>query len=143
MIGYGFYTSFLMTVLIYCVALIAAYWSMFKKAGERGWKALIPLYNTYILFKISWKPAYFWLSTVLAVCTVFANFASEASLDMMTAAFASLCSITSLIVNLVLYYKLSRAYGHGIGFAIGLVFLNPIFVLILGYGKSEYVGADL
>lgn len=36
-----------------------------------------------------------------------------------------------------------RAFGHGIGFAIGLMLIPVVFILILGYGKSEYKGADL
>ena len=36
--------------------------------------------------------------------------------------------------------NLSLAYGHGVGFAIGLFFLSPIFMLILGLGSSQYQG---
>lgn len=37
-------------------------------------------------------------------------------------------------------HKLSKAFGHGIGFTLGLIFLSPIFMLILGFGNSQYIG---
>ena len=46
----------------------------------------------------------------------------------------------SALMNVVALYKLACAYGHGIGFTIGLFFLNPLFMLILGFGDSEYMG---
>lgn len=43
-------------------------------------------------------------------------------------------------MNVVALYKLACAYGHGIGFTIGLFFLNPLFMLILGFGDSGVHG---
>ena len=39
--------------LFVAVPAIIAWWSLFKKAGEPGWAALIPIYNTYVMWKIS------------------------------------------------------------------------------------------
>ena len=38
------------------------------------------------------------------------------------------------------HINVSKRFGHGVGFALGLVFLAPIFWLILGFGSSKYVG---
>ena len=38
---------------IFGVLVIIGLWKIFTKAGEKGWKSLIPIYNVYILFKIS------------------------------------------------------------------------------------------
>ena len=35
-------------------------------------------------------------------------------------------------------YGLSKAFGKGVGYILGLLFLNTIFLLILGYGCSKY-----
>jgi hypothetical protein len=35
---------------------------------------------------------------------------------------------------------LSKSFGHGVGFTLGLIFLSPIFIPILGFGGSLYVG---
>ena len=52
----------------------------------------------------------------------------------------SLALLGTALMNVVALYKLACAYGHGIGFTIGLFFLNPLFMLILGFGDSEYMG---
>ncbi len=47
--------------------MIVSYWKLFNKAGERGWKCLIPFYNDYVRYKITWKPAVFWAILVLGI----------------------------------------------------------------------------
>ncbi len=44
------------------------------------------------------------------------------------------------IIEIITNVKLAKAFGHGTGFAIGLIFLNFIFMLILAFGKSQYQG---
>lgn len=46
------------------------------------------------------------------------------------------------IVLAIQMHKLSVSFGHGVGFTLGLIFLNPIFTLILAFGSSEYIGAQ-
>ena len=48
--------------------------------------------------------------------------------------------IAALVLKIIGDNKLSKSFGHGAGFTVGLVFLNPIFKLILGFGSSKYVG---
>ena len=40
-------------VIAFYVALVVAQWKIFVKAGEEGWKSIIPIYNVIILYKIS------------------------------------------------------------------------------------------
>lgn len=47
---------FLMAVCLLILTVIG-YWGVFCKAGEKGWKVLIPFYNEYLLYKIAWKPS--------------------------------------------------------------------------------------
>jgi len=35
---------------------------------------------------------------------------------------------------------LSKSYGHGVGFTVGLIFLSFIFMPILAFGNSKYAG---
>jgi len=39
---------------ISALLIIIAKWIMFKKAWEKWWWAIIPVYNEYLLFKIAW-----------------------------------------------------------------------------------------
>lgn len=105
---------YLMIILVMAVISIIALWRVFTKAGEPGWGSLIPFYNLYLLFKISWGNGWMFLFTFVPVA--------------------------NLIVSLIAYYKLCRAFGHGVGFFFGLLFLYPIFIMILAFDSSEYLG---
>lgn len=94
--------------------VIAAMWKIFAKAGLPGWGALIPLYNTYLLLKLVGRPGW-WL---LLLFVPFVNF----------------------IVAIIALFDLARAFGKGTGFGLGLLFLGPIFLMILGFGDARYVG---
>ena len=93
---------------------IACEWIIFQKAGEPGWKSIVPLYNMYTMFKFSWGNGWLFLLMLVPVVDIF--------------------------VSLMLAYKFSKSFGHGIGFCI-LYLLLPIVALpMLAFGNSRYVG---
>lgn len=140
-IGVGMFFTML---IIFWIFQIIAYWKLFTKAGEPGWKSIIPVYNSYIQYKISWKPMWFWITfAVLFVFELLGQFGNPEAPNTALLIITSIVGLILLVINIMATVKLSRAFGHGIGYAIGLIFLWPIFILILGYGKSEYKGADL
>ena len=100
--------------LVLIVIVLAAYWRVFTKADKPGWAIIIPIYNVIVLLDIVGRPAWW----VLLFLIPLVNF----------------------IVAIMVLNDLSKSFGHGIGFTLGLIFLSPIFVLILGFGDSQYVG---
>ena len=48
--------------------------------------------------------------------------------------------LVSGVIAIIDVHKLSKSFGHGIGFTLGMIFLSPIFTLILGFGNSRYQG---
>ena len=131
---------YLIFALVWWILQIIANWNIFTKAGEAGWKSLIPIYGDYISYKIAWQTSYFWLSFILGIV---ASYVSSANLNesMFLTVIATLLRIVIAVINIIYCVKLSKAFGHGIGFAIGLILLQPIF-LILGFGSDQYYGAD-
>lgn len=109
-----FFIAYMVVALAICVVMYVAMWKMFVKAGKPGWACLVPFYNTYCLFDMAFGNG--WLFLLMFVPCV--NF----------------------VFAIMLYFKLASAFGQGVGFGFGLLFLNPIFMLILGFGKAEYVG---
>jgi hypothetical protein len=93
---------------------IIGLWKVFKKAGEPGWAALVPFYNLYILFKITWDNPIKFLLLLIPIANIY-----------------------FLIVT---YIKLAKAFGKSTGFAVGLILLSPIFFIMLGFDKSKYLG---
>ena len=132
---------YLILALVWWILQIIANWNIFTKAGEAGWKSLIPIYGDYVSYKIAWQTSYFWLSFILGIV---ASYVASANPDegMFLAVIVTLLRIVLTVINIMYCVKLSRAFGHGIGFAIGLILLQPIFLLILGFGSDPYYGAD-
>lgn len=104
-----------LTISFVCGILgIIAWWKIFTKAGEAGWKALIPLYGTYIMFKILYGNGWKFL-----LCLV---------------------PILNIVLAIMMYVRLGQRFGKSTGFIIGLLFLGPIFELILAFDDSAYQG---
>ena len=132
---------YLIFALVWWILQIIANWNIFTKAGEAGWNSLLPIYGDYVSYKIAWQTSYFWLSFILGIV---ASYVSSANLNerIFLTVIATLLRIVIAVINIMYCIKLSRAFGHGIGFAIGLILLQPIFLLILGFGSDPYYGAD-
>lgn len=96
------------------VVVIVATWKIYVKAGEEGWKAIIPFYNVYIMYKMFWGNGWIFLLTLIPIVNV--------------------------VVQIMLLHKMSKAFGHGVGFTLGLIFLPYIFFMILGFNGDEYLG---
>ena len=139
--------SFVASVLI-----IISYWKIFVKAGERGWKIFIPVYNVYILYKISGMKKRFWLAVIaqlvssvlmFRVIILYADNGIDAVLNSSSAAaffFGALAlSALALVISVVQLYKFAKAFGHGVGYFFGILFFPFVFLLILAFGKSQYV----
>jgi len=96
------------------VLMIAALWKIFAKAGEPGWAAIVPIYNLLVILKIVGRPVW-WIVLLLV-------------------------PFVNIIVMFVLAFDLSKAFGKGAGFALGMIFLGPIFYPMLGFGSATYKG---
>lgn len=99
---------------IICVIMIVSLWIIFKKAGKPGWAAIIPLYNAYMLYDISFGNGLFFLT--------------------------SLIPVVNIVFLFILNYKLAKSFDKGIGYFLGLTFLSFIFYPLLAFSKSEYIG---
>jgi len=100
--------------LLIAIIFIIAEWKIFTKAGKPGWAVLIPIYNIIVFLQIIGKPVW-WLILFLI-------------------------PIVNIIFMIWAINMLSKSFGYGVGFTLGLLFLSPIFILILGFGDAKYVG---
>ncbi len=100
--------------LALAILVIAGFWKTFSKAGEPGWAAIIPIFNTYILLKIAGRP-WWWLILYFI-------------------------PIVSLVVWIVVAIDIAKSYGKGTGFGIGLALLPFIFFPVLGFSDAQYQG---
>jgi hypothetical protein len=103
------------------VLVIAGLWKVFVKAGQPGWAAIVPIYNYYILLQIVGRPAWWIAAIFLPIIPV-------------------LGGLAMLVVQIIVMNDLSKSFGKDVGFTVGLVLLSPVFVPILGFGDSRYLG---
>jgi hypothetical protein len=96
------------------VLFIAGLWQIFTKAGEAGWKAIIPIWNTLVTLKIVGRP-WWWILLLLI-------------------------PIVNIVIWIIVMIDLAKSFGHGGWFAVGLIILPFIFYLVLGFGSSTYRG---
>lgn len=139
-------TMHMMTVVfIFALSLIGKFF-IFEKMGMPGWKSLIPIYSDYLLFRELIGAGYFWgyiASALLAgSCSALVTIGMVSGvmefLFIITAVAA--CTVT-IAIQIKLAHSLSKSFGHGIGYTFGLVFIEPIMLMILGLGNNRYARA--
>ena len=116
-------STYSLIILAFYVLIIVAQWKIFTKAGQEGWKALIPIYNVVVLYKIIGLSPWLLLLYLLSVVPVVGW-------------------IISIALSIVSTVKLAKAFNQSTAFIFGLLFLSPILQMILGFGKAEYVGPE-
>ena len=110
--------TYSIVILIIAILTIVANWKVFEKAGKPGWASLIPVYNMVVLYQIvGLNP---WLLLLYFVPIV--NY------------------IASIVLTVMQCSRLAKAFGKGTGYAVGLFFLNTIFMLMLSFSDAKYKG---
>lgn len=104
----------LLIELAFAAAIIAGWWKMFEKAGEPGWAAIIPIYNTIIFIRLAGKPIW-WVILCLIPCV-------------------------NIVVFILLSIEVAKAFGKDTGFGVGLGLLPFIFAPLLGFSDATYNG---
>lgn len=110
----GFYMIVMVISLVVSVVTIIAMWKLFTKAGEEGWKSLIPIYNGYMLFNIIYGQGWKY--------------------------FLMMIPVLNSVVSIAYLIRMAQVYGKGIGFGILNVLFTPITMCILAFGDSYYEG---
>ena len=123
------------------IILAVANIGLIAKANDKWWKGIIPIYNSYTICKLTWHVKFFWIQLSSWLILILSFFIC-ASINNVEIFFTILIifGLFLLILFIVGNYRLSVSYGHGIGFTLGLTMLSYIFIIILAFGKSEYLG---
>jgi|GEM_PF-660779 len=100
-------------IALFVVAAIAlGQWMVFEKAGQPGWGALIPIYNFYLLVRISERPTW-WLILYLI-------------------------PIVNAIPLVLVPLAVARHFERSTLFGWGLILFGFVFYPILGFGSAQY-----
>jgi len=91
---------------------IAGMWKTFNKAGERGWGAVVPVYNVYLMTKVADKPWYWMLLLLVPVVNV--------------------------IVYLYVQWEVGDRFGLGGVGKLVFTLLTPLSYVATGFGSYSY-----
>lgn len=91
---------------------LAGMWKVFTKTGHAGWKAVIPIYNVYVMLRIGGNSKWWLLGLVVPFVNVF--------------------------VIAKIFIDVGRQFGRSVGFGLGLWLLWFVFWPVLGFGEDSY-----
>lgn len=116
----AFLGAYFFFVAILLVVQIVAMWKVFEKMGIEGWKAIIPVYNYWVLCEAVGKPGWWSLSFLVAWVPLVGW-------------------ILPLVVMVIVMIELGKGFGKD---AVWSVFLLVIFSLIgllmLAFGNDKF-----
>ena len=103
------------------VFMIVSLWIVFKKAGQPGWAAIIPIFNFLVILRVAGKP-WWWVFSILLMIIPIAG------------------PILFLVVWILICNRISKNFGQSTGFTVGLVLLSVVFIPILAFGDYKWSG---
>ena len=129
-------------------------WILFTRAGEPGWAALIPFYNTFTMSKIAfgnYRWAFAWLAVYVVniVCTMMQNVITVGNDSAVLALIQLFVALISMVVSLVMAvvsgihsFFYAKSFGKSTAFCVLTIFFTPIMLIIMAIDKNntQYVG---
>ena len=113
--------------MIGLVAFVALYvWlalalaAVFRKSGEEGWKAWVPILNLVVLLRLGALSP--WL--------------------LLLALIPGLGVVAVWVVVIIACHRIGGAFGYGPGMTVLAALLLPVWATVIGFGSSRWVGAD-
>ena len=108
--------GFLYGFIPFLAITLLGYYKLFEKAGEPGWKALIPGYNLWIHLQITGRPSWWILYMLIPIINVFV--------------------LAGMVVDLLKSFGKTRTYQQALGLSLFFVYFN-----YMGFNKNiNYLG---
>ena len=112
---FGWFTMIRMfAIAAIIVLMVISRWKVFTKAGLPGWGIFIPFYNRYLMFKLGGRSGrnFLWI----LIPPVF---------------------VILMIIN---YFNIAKRFWKPLIYGLGIRFLKVIFIPILAFDNSKYLG---
>ncbi len=141
-------------LVCFCIAILAtvfnivARWIFFNKCGERGWKAIIPVYNEITLLKLSgmnWWWIFFLYAaglvsifqTLFDVIEIRYPSYGLTTLSLFISLIAFVASAATILTKINECINLAKKFNKNGGYGVLLFFFEPIMFLVLGLSKDN------
>ena len=127
---------------IYVVKIVAT-WKLYKKAGKKGWKSIIPFYNKWVLTEIA-EVNWWWF--LLLIISSFISFPIDVlseleNTESTISAFISISfivTIANFIANLVVNTNIAKKFSKNTSFGVLMTLFPVIGISIIAFGKNQY-----
>lgn len=120
----------LLVAPIIAVSLIAN-WKLFKKAGKKGWEAIVPFYNSWVLVEISGLE---WWWFLLMIATSILGTVSE---DL-----SGLASLVSLFASFNCWYNIAKKFKKDTTTSVLAGIFSFIFLIVFAFSKKDQYYAE-
>lgn len=109
--------SLVLTVVFYIWVALALQ-AVFRKTGEEGWKAWVPVYNGVILLQLGGISGW-WMLLVIVPGV----------------------SIVLYVMMIIACHRINAGFGYGAGMTVLAALLFPVWASVVGWSSNRWVGA--
>ncbi len=114
-------------------------WKMLTKAGESGWKSLIPFYNQWTLCKVAGISPY-WVLEIIVVSMINAVLNGILGSNVISGILSLIVYANTIYFWVILSISLAKSFGKDTGFGVATVFFSFITYPMMGMGSATYAG---
>lgn len=109
-------TASLVAAVLFYVWTALALAAVFRKSGEAGWKAWVPILNGIVLLRIAGLSG--WLVLLFLV------------------------PLAGFVLLVVAAYRVNVAFGRGAGMTVLAALIFPVWATVLGFGPDRWLGRE-
>ncbi len=113
---------FLIIWLAVAAVMIVSMWKIFEKAGVEGWKAIIPVYNGWVMAEIAGKPGWWGIVGLAGIIPLVGIFAS----------------LAAFVLYVLIAIELAKAFGKDPVYAALLILLPVVGFPMLAFSDAKY-----
>lgn len=125
--------------LVIAILKLIGTWKMLTKAGESGWKSLIPFYNQWTLCKVAGISPY-WVLEMIIVSMLNAVLNGILGSPVISGILSLIVYANTIYFWVILSISLAKSFGKDTGFGVATVFFSFITYPMMGMGSATYAG---
>lgn len=125
--------------LVIAILKLIGTWKMLTKAGESGWKSLIPFYNQWTLCKVAGISPY-WVLEIIVVSMINTVLNGILGSNVISGILSLIVYANTIYFWVILSISLAKSFGKDTGFGVATVFFSFITYPMMGMGSATYVG---
>ena len=132
----GFLIIACLIILAILIVYIVAKCTFYKKAGRKGWEAIIPFYSTWVLVEMSGLN--WWWFLILMASSIVSLLFGDNNDNLIAIAY-----LATIFGSFVCHYNLSKKLHKDTGFAILWTIFPMIMYPIIAFSKNYIFDKDV